>query len=93
VFSIEDQHLGVLLDAMVDVGVSADGGSNDVLGSVMMMAVLFDGELTPVRRSKWNADVADVHSLEKAEKRIAIKNLEEPQGNENAIINSVCFFF
>ena len=68
VFAIEDQHLGVLLDAMVEAGVSADGGSNNVLGSVMTMAVLSDGELTLVRRSKWNVDVADVHSLEKAEK-------------------------
>jgi hypothetical protein len=91
-FTIEDQHLGVLLDAMVDAGVSADGGSKDVLGSVMMMAVLSDGELTPVRRSKRNADVTDVHSLEKAEKRIAIKNLEESHGNVNAAINSVCSF-
>jgi hypothetical protein len=92
VFAIEDQHLGILLDAMVDAGVSADGGSKDVLGSVMMMAVLSDGELTPVRRSKRNADVTDVHSLEKAEKRIAIKNLEESHGNVNAAINSVCSF-
>ena len=71
----EDQYLGAILEAMVEAGVSADV---NVLGSVMTMAVLSDGELTPVRRSKWNADVADVHSLEKAEKRVAIKNLEDP---------------
>jgi hypothetical protein len=45
-----------------------------------------------VRCSKRNADVADVHSLEKAEKRIAIKNLEESHGNINAVINFVCSF-
>ena len=63
----EDQYLGAILEAMVEAGVSADG---NVLGSVMTMAVLSDGELTPVRRSKRNADVADVHSLEKAEKEL-----------------------
>jgi hypothetical protein len=47
----------------------------------MKMAILSNGELTPVRRSKRNADVADVGSLEKAEKRITIKNLKKPQGN------------
>jgi hypothetical protein len=88
----EDQHLGAALDTMVNVEVSADGEPNNVLGSVMTMAVLSDGELTPVRRSKRNADMADVHSLEKAEKRVAIKNLEAPQGNENTLINSVCSF-
>jgi hypothetical protein len=92
VFAIEDQHLRVLLDAMVDAGVSADGGSNDVLGRVMMVVVLSDGELTLVRRNKRNADVIDVHSIEKAENRIAIKNLEESHGNVNAVINSVCSF-
>jgi hypothetical protein len=92
VLVIEDQHMGAALDAMVNAGVSADGESNNALGSVMTMVVLSDGELTPVRRSKRNADVADVHSLEKAEKRVAIKNLEAPQGNENTVINSVCSF-
>jgi len=85
----EDQYLGAGPEAMVEAGVSADG---NVLGSVMTMAVLSDGELTPVRRSKRNADVADVHSLEKAEKRVAIKNLEDPQGNAKAVINSVVSF-
>ena len=33
-----------------------------------------------MRRSKRNVNVADVDSLEKAEKRVAIKNLEETQG-------------
>ena len=82
----EDQYLGAGPEAMVEAGVSADG---NVLGSVMTIAVLSDGELTPVRRSKRNADVADVHSLEKAEKRVAIKNLDYPQGNAKAVINSV----
>ena len=40
------QHLGALLDAMIEAGVSADGGSKTELGSVMTMAVLSDGELT-----------------------------------------------
>jgi hypothetical protein len=92
VLVIEDQHIGAALDAMVNAGVSVDGESNNVLGSVMTMAVLSDRELTPVQRSTRNADVADVHSLEKAEKRVAIKNLEAPQGNENTVINSVCSF-
>jgi hypothetical protein len=56
----------------------------------MKMAVLLDGELALVRRSKRNADVADVDSLEKAETRAAVKNLEEPQGNLND--NSICSF-
>jgi ferredoxin-fold anticodon binding domain-containing protein len=75
------QHLGALLDATIEAGVSADGGSNKELGSVMTMVVLSDGELTLVRRSKRNANVDDVDSLEKAEKRVAVKNLEETQGN------------
>jgi hypothetical protein len=75
------QHLGILLDAMLGAGVSADGGSEEEFGSVMRMAILSDGELTPIRRSKRNAVAADVGSLEKAEKRVAVKNLEEPQGN------------
>ena len=73
------QHLGHLLDAMIEAGVAADDGSKNELGSVTKMAVLSDGELTPVRRSKRNADVADVDSLEKAEKKVAVKNLEETQ--------------
>ena len=60
------QHLGALLDAMIEAGVSADGGSKKELGSVIKMVVLLDGVLTPVQRSKRNADVADVDSLEKA---------------------------
>jgi len=92
VITIDDQHLGILSDAMVEAGLSADGGTKKELGSVMTMAVLSDGELTPVRRSKRNADVADVHALEKAEKRIAYRNLEEPQGNVNALVNSVTSF-
>jgi len=70
--------------------VVADGGSEKELGSVMKMAILSYGELTPVRRSKQNADVADVGSLEKAEKRVAVKNLEETQGKAN--VNSLCSF-
>jgi len=42
----EEQYLGAGPEAMVEAGVSADG---NVLGSVMTMAVLSDGELTPVR--------------------------------------------
>ena len=84
------QHLGALLDAMLEAGVSADGGATKELGSVMTLAVLSDGELTPVRRSKRNAGVADVDSLEKAEKRVAIKNLEENEGNAKK--NSFCSF-
>jgi hypothetical protein len=84
------RHLGMLLDAMLEAGVTTNGGSEKELGSVMKMAVLSDGELTPVRRSKRNADVADVGSLEKAEKRIAVKNLEEPQGNLH--VKSFCSF-
>jgi len=84
------QHLGVLLDAMLGVGVAADGESKKDLGSVMKMAIMSNGELTPVRRSKRNAEVADVDSREKAERRVTIKNLEEPQGNLN--VNSFCFF-
>ena len=85
----EDQYLGAVPEAMVEARVSVDG---NVLGSVMTMAVLSDGELTPVRRSKRNADVADVHSLEKAEKRVAINNLDDPQGNAKAVFNSVVSF-
>ena len=54
------------------------------------MAVLSDGELTPVRRSKRNADVVDVDSLERVERRVTIKNLEKPQGNLD--VNSFCSF-
>ena len=91
VITIDDQHLGILSDAMVEAGLSADGGTKKELGSAMTMVVLSDGELTPVRHSKQNADVADVHALEKAEK-IAYRNLEEPQGNVNALVNSVTSF-
>jgi hypothetical protein len=79
----ENDQIQVLVgqDDRAAAGVAADGGSERELGSVMKMAILLDGELTPVRRSKRNADVADVGSLEKAEKRIAVKNLEEPQRN------------
>jgi hypothetical protein len=75
---------------MLEAGVSADGGSKQELGSIMTMAVLSDGELTLVWHSKRNANVADVDSLEKAEKRVAIKNLDVTQGN--AKINSVYSF-
>jgi hypothetical protein len=85
------QHLGVLLDAMVGARVTADGESKKELGSVMKIVVLSYGELTLVRRSKRNADVADVDSLEKAERTVAVKNLEEPQGNLND--KSICSFF
>jgi len=60
--------------------VTADVGSKKELGHVMTMAILSDGDLNLVRRSKRNAEVADVYSLEKAEKRVAVKNLEETQG-------------
>jgi hypothetical protein len=66
---------------MLGAGVAADGGSERELGSVMKLAILPDGVLTPMWRSKRNADVVDVGSLEKVEKRITVKNLGEPQGN------------
>ncbi|CAD6217740.1 unnamed protein product [Miscanthus lutarioriparius] len=61
------------------------------------MAIMSNGELTPVRRSKRNTEVADVDSLEKAERRVAVKNLEEPQGgvgislgdNDDLMIGSI----
>ena len=56
----------------------ADGESKKDLGNVMKMVIMSNGELTPVWRSKWNAEVADVDSLEKVERRVAVKNLEEP---------------
>jgi len=84
------QHLGVLLDAVLGAGVVDDGESKKDLGSVMKMAIMSNGELTPVRRSKRNAEVADVDSQEKAERRVVVKNLEEPQGNLN--VNSFCSF-
>jgi len=84
------QHLGVLLDAVLGAGVVDDGESKKDLGSVMKMMIMSNGELTPVRRSKRNAEVADVDSREKAERRVTIKNLEEPQGNLN--VNSFCSF-
>jgi hypothetical protein len=34
------QHLGILLDAMLGAGVSADGGSEEEFGSVMRMAIV-----------------------------------------------------
>jgi hypothetical protein len=43
-----------------------------------------------MRRSKRNADVAHVDSLEKAEKRVTVKNLEETQGKP--VVNSLCAF-
>jgi hypothetical protein len=84
------QHLGALLDAMIEAGVQADGVPAKEWGSVMTMAVLAEGELTPVRRSKRNAEAADVDSFEKAEKRVAVKNLEGTQGKP--VVNSVCAF-
>ena len=84
------QHLGDLLDAMLEAGVTADGGSKKEMGSVMKMVVLSDGEITPVRRSKRNADVADVDSFERAERRVVVKNLEEPQANLD--VHSICSF-
>ena len=69
VFADGAQHLGVLLDAMLGARVAADGESKKDLGSVMKMAIMSDGELTLVRRSKQNAEVANVDSLEKAEKK------------------------
>ena len=71
------QHLGALLDAMLEAGVSADGGATKELGSVMTLAVLSDGELTPVRCSKRNAGVANVDSLEKAEKGLPSRTLRK----------------
>jgi hypothetical protein len=64
--------------ALLKAGVVADGETESDLGSVMKMAVLSDGKLTPVRRSKRNAMVADVDSFERAERRVAVKSLEEP---------------
>jgi len=66
------------LTPCVGAGVGADGESKKDLGSVMKMTIMSNGELTPVWRSKWNAEVADVDSLEKVERRVAVKNLEEP---------------
>jgi hypothetical protein len=83
------QHHGDLSNAMLEVGIAANGETND-LGSVMMMMVLSDGELTPVWRSKQNADVVDVDSFERAERRVVVKNLEEPQGNLG--VHSFCSF-
>jgi hypothetical protein len=84
------QHLGDPLDAMLEAGVAADGGSKFELGSIMKMAVLSDGEFTPVRCSKRNADSVDVDSLERAERRVAVKNLDEPQGILD--VHSFCSF-
>jgi polyhydroxyalkanoate synthesis regulator phasin len=84
------QHVGHLLDAMLEAGMAANGESKNVLGSVMKVAVLSDGELTPVWRSKQNVDLADVDSFEKAERRVAVKNLEERQCN--LIVHSICSF-
>jgi hypothetical protein len=75
------QHLGILLDDMLGAGVSADGGSEEKFRSIMRMAILSDRELTPIRWSKRNTVAADVGSLDKAEKRVAVKNLEDSQGN------------
>jgi hypothetical protein len=63
------QQLGILREAVLGVGVAADGGSDLELGSVMKMAILSGGEPTPVRRSRRNVDLADLDSLEKAEKK------------------------
>jgi hypothetical protein len=84
------QHLGDLSDAMLEAGVAVDGESKKELGSVVKMVVLSDEELTLVRRSKRNADVVDVDSFERAERRVAVKNLEEPQGNLD--VHSFCSF-
>ncbi|CAN6169946.1 unnamed protein product [Urochloa humidicola] len=77
--------LGGLLDTMLRAGVAANGASNGSteLGSKTVMAALSpgsDGHLTPFRRSLRTAGDADVDSVEKAGIRVAIKNLEEPQG-------------
>jgi hypothetical protein len=61
--------------ALLKAGVVADGETKTDLGSVMKIAVLSNGELTPVRRSKRNAIVADVDSFKRAERRVAVKNL------------------
>ena len=37
-----------------------------------------------------SADVEDVHSFDRAERRVAVKNLEEPQGNLD--VHSFCSF-
>jgi len=62
---------------MLEAGVSADGGATKELGSVMTLVVLSDGELTPVRSSKRNAGVANVDSLEKAEKGLPSRTLRK----------------
>ncbi|CAN6182021.1 unnamed protein product [Urochloa humidicola] len=79
----EATDLGGLLDNMMRAGVAADGTTNRSLGSKTVMALLSpdsDGHLTPLRRSIRTAGDADVNSIEKAGIRVAIKNLEEPQG-------------
>jgi len=65
-------------DAILEAGIAANGKTKNDMGSVMKMAVVFDGDLTPVRHSKRNADVVDVDSFERAERRVVVKNLEEP---------------
>ena len=45
----------------------------------MTIAVMSDGEITPVRRSKRNADVVDVDSLEKAEKELLSRISRKPK--------------
>jgi hypothetical protein len=76
--------------ALLKAGVVADGETKTDLGSVMKMAILSDGELTPVQRSKRNVMIADVDSFERAERRVAVKNMEEPQGNID--VHSFCSF-
>jgi hypothetical protein len=84
------EHCTDISEAMQQAGIATDGETKNALGSVLKMAVLSDGEITPVQRSKRNADVADVDSFEKAARRVAIKNLEEPQGNPD--VHSFCSF-
>lgn len=77
--AVHREHIiGTSLEAMLGAGVSADGGSDKELGSVMKVSVLSEGELTLVRRSKWNAETADVHSLEKTKKKLLSRTSKLP---------------
>jgi hypothetical protein len=71
------QHVGDLSDAMLEAGVAADGESKKNWGvSRRWRFCLTESSLKcSVAR---NADVVDVDSFERAKRRVAVKNLEEP---------------
>ncbi|CAN6321370.1 unnamed protein product [Urochloa humidicola] len=74
---------GSFPDSVLGAGVAADGTSSSNLGSMTVMAALSsdsNGHLTPLRRSIRTAGDTDVDAIEKAGMRVAIKNLEDPQG-------------